>query len=68
MTEARARAATKPSDLHARVPREAQHLPLSLRRMEGALCDNRPAFPGDPEMDWQNDPERPHDPKWSDLF
>lgn len=64
MNETRAYDIPEPSVLDAGERRSFRHAPLSLQRIDRERHDNRPAFPGDPDMDWQSAPERPHDPKW----
>lgn len=39
--------------------------PLSLRQAAPAdWHHDRPAYAGDPDMDWENRPEPPREPRW----
>jgi hypothetical protein len=44
--------------------RVENQVPLSLKGIANRRDDNRPAFPGDPDMDWESKPERPSEPRW----
>lgn len=49
-----------------RIPAARRSVPsLSLRQTVPAdWHDDRPAYAGDPDMDWENKPEPPAEPKW----
>lgn len=55
---------TEPKIPHPGALAVPRHAPLSLRAITLQPEDDRPAFPGDPDMDWQNEPERPPVQKW----
>ena len=47
-----------------RTAKRTSYPELSLQRLVPVKGDERPAFAGDPDFDWENRAEAPREPQW----